>query len=135
MFEDFISKDFTYAIVGASNNPTKYGHRILKDLSSAGFKVIPVNLKENIILGLDAYPSLFALLKDNQIDLDKFVVDFVIPPEAVVEVLKEVKKLNIQKIWMQPGSESQDAIDYCLENSINCVYDHCIMVERRNLGL
>ena len=122
-----INKDFTYAIVGASNNEFKYGHRVLKDLSTAGYKVVPINLHEQEILGLKAY----AKLSDYPGKFD--VVDFVVPPAATEVVLKEAKQLGITKVWLQPGSESQAAIDFCQANGIDCIHDMCIMVQRRKL--
>lgn len=120
-----VNKDFTYAIVGASNKPEKYGYIVLKDLYLSDFKVIPVNLNEPEVLGLKAYKH----LKDIPEKID--VVIFIIPPKATEEVLKEVFDLGITKVWMQPGSESVKAIEYCEENNIECIFERCIMVERR----
>jgi len=58
-------------------------------------------------------------------------VVFVVPPAATEEVLKEVNKLGIKNVWMQPGAESEKAIAYCKENNIDCVNDDCIMVRRK----
>ncbi|MDH5439134.1 MAG: CoA-binding protein [Candidatus Bathyarchaeota archaeon] len=43
----------------------------------------------------------------------------------------ELGALGITKVWMQPGSESEKAIEYCEANGIDVVYGVCIMVERR----
>ncbi len=46
--------------------------------------------------------------------------------------MKEVKKLNISKVWMQPGSESEEVITFCEKNEIeHNPVGSCIMVERR----
>jgi predicted CoA-binding protein len=121
----FISKQFVYAIVGASNNTEKYGHRVLKDLYSDGYKVIPVNLREKEILGLKAYENL------SQIPEKIDVAVLIIPPLAALEVLKDVAELKINKVWLQPGSESAEAIPFCNQNDIEVVHDACIMVVRR----
>lgn len=126
-FKDFINKDYTYAIVGATNNPAKYGHRVLVDLHDAGYTVIPINLKEDEILGLKAYPT----IKDAKKDID--VVVFIIPPDHTEKVLEEVKELGLKKVWMQPGSESEKAITFCKQNDISCIHHDCIMVERHNI--
>lgn len=43
-----------FAVVGATDNPEKYGHRIFKNLKNRGYEVYPVNpkLKECKELGL-----------------------------------------------------------------------------------
>ena len=43
------------AVVGASNDPSKYGNIIVKNLMAHGYDVVPVNPKEATIAGLPAY--------------------------------------------------------------------------------
>ncbi|MGD9129580.1 MAG: CoA-binding protein [Candidatus Woesebacteria bacterium] len=114
-----------FALVGASANPEKYGYKILKDLTDAGFNVIPINLKEKKILGQKVY----AHLSDVKDKIE--MVIFVVPPAVTERVLTEVKKLGIKKVWLQPGSESEKAISFCQKNQIEVVHDRCVMVERR----
>lgn len=121
---DFISKDFTYAIIGASNNQEKYGYKVTKDLKEAGYVVVPVNPKGGELFGLRTVTGLAAI--DRHVD----VVVFVVPPSVTVSVLHEVLALGITKVWMQPGSESQEAIAFCEQHGIDCVHDMCIMVQR-----
>ncbi len=125
--EDFINKRFVYAVVGASKNKEKYGFKVLKDLKDAGYNVIPVNPHENSILGLKVYHS----ISDIQKKVD--VVVTVVKPEVTEVIVKECKKLGIRRVWMQPGSESRSAIDYCKKNGIDVVFNTCIMVNRAKL--
>lgn len=122
-----INKNYIYAIIGASNDPNKYGHKVLADLLSAGYKVFPVNPKGEPILGLDTYKSVL----DISAPVD--VAVFVVPPETTERVLLDVKTVGIKKAWMQPGSESEKAIHFCLDNGIECTHDACIMIERAKL--
>ena len=57
---ELLFKPKSIAFVGASNNPDKWGFRILLNLIRGGFegKIYPVNLKEREILGLSAYPGI-----------------------------------------------------------------------------
>jgi uncharacterized protein len=120
----------TYAIIGASNDKQKYGHIILSDLKAASYKVIPINLKEEEILGLKVYPTLTkAITSREKID----VVVFVIPPPIVIRVLLEVRQLGLKKVWMQPGSESEEAIKFCQDNGIEVIHHACVMVERKKV--
>ena len=45
------------AVLGASNNPEKYGNVIVRDLDRKGYTVLPINPKEPEIAGLTAYPD------------------------------------------------------------------------------
>lgn len=89
-----------------------------------------VNPNSLEILGDKCYPSLESLPEKPN------VVDVVVPPKITETVVKACKKLEITKVWMQPGSESEKAIKFCEENNIDVVYGVCVMVERakRNMS-
>ncbi|MDA3839747.1 MAG: CoA-binding protein [Patescibacteria group bacterium] len=120
-----IDKNFTYAIVGASNNKDKYGYKVLHDLIDAGYNTIPINPKETKILNLETYPS----ISDYEGVID--VVVFVVPPVVTEKVLEEALLLGISKVWMQPGSESEKAINFCNKHKISYIYNACIMLNKK----
>ena len=57
MLETLQNKNNLIAIVGASNDPKKYGNKILLDLISKGHNVAPINNKEDYIAGIKSYES------------------------------------------------------------------------------
>ena len=111
-----------FAIVGASNNPEKYGNQIFKNLRRRGYEVYPVNPRLEELEGVKSYAS----LDDIPVKVD--VVDFVVPPEVTEVTLQECKRLGLNRIWLQPGSESEAAITYCHENNMKVVHDVCVML-------
>ena len=111
-----------FAVVGATDNPQKYGNRIVKNLKRRGYEVYPVNPKLKKLEGLACYSS----LADIPVNVD--VVDFVVPPGATEVVLKQCKELGLHRIWLQPGSESETAITYCRENNLKVVHGVCLMM-------
>ena len=129
MIEKFLEKRNVFAVVGASRNPVKYGHQVYMDLRNSEYTVYPVNPNADEILGDKCYANLESLPEIPQ------VVDLVVPPEATNEVVKVCEKLGIRRVWMQPGSESKMALDFCKENDIEVVYGVCVMVERRGKQL
>ena len=112
----------TFAVVGATDNPEKYGNQIFKNLKSRGYEVYPINPKLKELDGVKCYPS----LADIPVKVD--VVDFVVPPEVTEAIIKECKRLGLDRIWLQPGSESEAAIAYCHENKLKVVHDVCVML-------
>jgi len=122
---EFLDKKNVFAVVGASRNPEKYGHQVYKDLRNAGYRVYPVNPNANEVLGDKCYPTLETL------PIKPDIADLVVPPKVTEQVVKTCKRLGIKKVWMQPGSESETAINFCRENDMNVVHAICIMVERR----
>lgn len=122
---EFLDKKNVFAVVGASRNPEKYGHQVYKDLRNARYRVYPVNPNANEVLGDKCYPSLKALPTKPD------VVDLVVPPKVTEQAVKTCKKLGIKKVWMQPGSESETAINFCKENNMNVIHGVCVMIERK----
>ena len=118
-----ITKDMSIAVVGASNNPRKYGSIVTGDLISKGYKVFPVNPNEDKVLELKSYKNLKSIKE--KVDL----VVFVVPPEITEKVLEEVKKAKIGRVWLQPGSESDASLKFCEDNKIECVHNSCIMMQ------
>jgi acyl-CoA synthetase (NDP forming) len=82
------------AIMGASADPKKAGNALVKNYLDYGFKgeVIPINPKENEILGLKAYPSLREVPGD--IDL----VVFALPAKVVADVISECPEKNVKAV-------------------------------------
>src|SRR4030042_3269429 len=96
-----------FAVVGATDNPEKYGNRIVKNLKSRGYEVYPVNPRLKELEGLKCYPG----LPDIPVKVD--VVDFVVPPAATEQILKQCQELGLDRIWLQPGSENEASISFC----------------------
>ena len=120
------NRDRTILVVGASANPQKYGRIILANLISRGFDAVPINPKEKKILEKKVYTSISEYVKHNPNKKIEFV-DLVLQPEITLKVLEEISKLGIRKVWLQPGSESEEAIEFCKENGIKCVSNMCVM--------
>ena len=128
LIREFLNKRNVFAVVGASRDPEKYGHRVYKDLKTAGFEVYPVNPRAEEVLGDRCYADLKELPKKPD------VVDFVVPPKVTEKILETCLELGIMKVWFQPGSESEKAIRFCEDNGIEVVHGVCIMKQRKKLG-
>ncbi|MBA7632772.1 putative protein YccU [subsurface metagenome] len=121
LIKEFVAQK-SFAVIGATNNPEKYGNKIFKNLTRRGYEVYPVNPNLKEIEGVKCYPS----LADIPVKVD--VVDFVVPPPVTEATLKECKKLGLDHIWLQPGSESDAAIAFCQDNNLKVVYGTCVMI-------
>jgi len=121
LIKEFMAQK-SFAVIGATDNPEKYGNKIFKNLTRRGYEVYPVNPNLKEIEGIKCYPS----LADIPVKVD--VVDFVVPPPVTEATLKECKKLGLDHIWLQPGSESDAAIAFCQDNNLKVVYGTCVMI-------
>jgi uncharacterized protein len=113
------------AVVGASNDPSKYGNIIVKNLMAHGYQVLPVNPKEATIAGLPAYRS----LADVPQPID--IVDVVTPPAVTHRVLEDASKAGIGLVWLQDGSFDQAVIEAAEASPFKTVHHACIMVVAR----
>ena len=117
--------DTTVAVVGATDDPGKYGGVIYRDLKQKGFAVYAVNPNRDTVDGDPAYPSLEALPDDPTI------VNIVVPPAATLGVLKKAGELGYRNVWVQPGAESPEVMAYLTSHDFNYLANSCIMVQSR----
>jgi hypothetical protein len=123
----FLNKKNTIGFVGATIQKEKWGYKKYKELKDAGFKVYPVNPKYDEVDGDKCFPSLKSLTEFLHGKPD-FVIT-IIPPNVTEKTVEQCKLLGIDKIWMQPGSESEKAIQFCKKNEIEVVHGICIVVD------
>ncbi|MBI2861462.1 MAG: CoA-binding protein [Chloroflexi bacterium] len=124
LIEEFVNER-VWAVVGASNNPQKYGQGIFNNLRQAGYVVYPVNPKETAVAGVSAFRRIQDLPEQPA------VVDFATPPKVTEQVLLDCLDAGIERVWLQPGAESEAAIQFCQKHGIKVVYHTCAMVHRR----
>jgi predicted CoA-binding protein len=124
LISDFVNRK-VWAVVGASQDRNKFGNRVFRSLRDAGYTVYPVNPSVDEVEGAKVYPSLAALPQVPE------VVDLVVPPPITEKVVEQAHELGLTRIWMQPGAESEAAIEYCREHGIEVIYDACAMVHKR----
>ena len=125
--EEMLDEKNVFAVVGASRNPEKYGHKVFKDLLEAGYEVYPVNPKAGEILGHKAYGGLEELPKRPD------VVVFVVPPAVTEHMAHQCVELGVRYVWMQPGAESEAAIRELEKAGVKVIHGVCIMITRRKL--
>ena len=109
-------------VVGVSSNPEKYGNRIFRDMVKAGWHVWGVNRNGGEVAGRTLYKTLAEV--PEKVDL----VVTVVPPAATEEVVDQVHALEIPEIWMQPGSESDGAVEKAKNYGMKVTSQACIMV-------
>jgi len=82
------------AVVGASNNPSKWGYEVMDFLHRGKYngKIYPVNKSESEVWGLESYPSLLKI-HDN-VD----IVDICIPAKYTPEIVKEAVAIKAKGV-------------------------------------
>lgn len=121
MPEQMMLEKKVWAVVGASDNPERFGSKIYKKLKSKGYKVYPVNPNYQTIDGDRCYDSLSSLPEVPD------VVDMVVNPKHGTGVIEEAAKLGIQNIWLQPGSYNDQIMDLIREKGLTAVQG-CVLL-------
>jgi predicted CoA-binding protein len=110
----------TWAVVGASDKPVKFGYKIFKFMVERGFDVYPVNPGLKEVYGKTCYAS----LADLPVTVD--AVDVVVPPRLGEQVMKDCAALGIKNVWLQPGADAASVVKVAEELKLTVVKD-CIM--------
>ena len=126
--KDFLDRKAVVAVVGATVNPDKWGFRVYRALRGTFPRIYAVNPKYRKVLGDRCYPDLESLPERPD------TVITVVPPGVTEKVVRECKRLGIGRIWMQPGSESKEAIAFCRRSGIECMSNACFVVDGLRMG-
>ncbi|KAG6209225.1 hypothetical protein E4U50_003065 [Claviceps purpurea] len=106
-----------FAVVGASSNPAKFGHK--GALFHAwylhhGLNVTPVNPGSAAVTvsGQDhrTVPDLSSLPNPKETS-----VSIITAPPVTLKVLEEARKLGIPAVWLQPGTFDDEVLERALE--------------------
>jgi predicted CoA-binding protein len=119
----------TIAVVGASGDENKPGHRIPRYLKSQGFKIIPVNPTADEVLGERAYPSL------SDVDMPIDTVEVFRPAEEAPDIARQAVAMGAKHLWLQEGIVSEEARKVAEEGGVKVVMDMCMGATHGWLGL
>jgi predicted CoA-binding protein len=113
------------AVVGASNDPHKYGNIIVRDLHGRGYTVLPVNPRETEIAGLHSYATVA------EVPDPVHIVDMVTPPRVTDAVLSALDPGKAEFVFLQDGSWDDATLALALQRFPAVVHHACIMVLAR----
>ena len=130
----YLFRPKSVAVIGASRNPEKVGHVILKNILDGGFpgKVYPVNPNADEILGLKCYPT----VKDIPSDVELSVVS--VPAGIVPQVVEECGEAGVKVVvvisagFKETGSEGarleREVVSVCRKYGMRMQGPNCLGV-------
>lgn len=111
-----------HAVVGASNDRSKFGNIVLRAYAAAGRLAFPVNRTGGEVEGRPAYATL------SDLPVPVHGVSIVTPPPITEKIVEEAGRLGIRHLWMQPGAQNTAAVARAIELGISVVGgDACIL--------
>lgn len=118
----------TIAIIGCSPDESKASNMVANYLKNAGFTMIPVYPKEDMILGEKVYRSL------SEIPCKVDMVNIFRKPDVIAQVVDEcISRGDIDCVWTQLGLVNNEAAEKARENGMKVVQNHCTKIEHKRL--
>lgn len=125
---ELLRTSHTIAVVGLSAKRMRPSYGVSEYMQRAGYKIIPVNPQEEVILGEKS----FAKLEDIPGPVD--IVDIFRRAEFVPEIVESAISIGAKAIWMQEGVIHEEAAARARAAGLFVVQDRCILKEHRKLA-
>ena len=93
------------AIIGASDDRSKYGNKAVRAFRDQGWEVFPIHPTLADVEGIPAYSDLDAVPASR---LDR--VSFYVPPRIGLKLIDAVARKPVGEVWLNPGSESPELV-------------------------
>ena len=118
----------TIAIAGLSPDESKASNMVAQYLQNAGFKIVPIYPKEDIILGEKVYRSV------SEIPFKIDMINIFRKPNAIAAIVDEViARGDIDCVWTQLGLVNNEAAKKAEDAGMKVVQNKCTKIEHRNL--
>lgn len=104
----------TVAILGASQNRSKYGNKSVRAHLAQGYDVYPINPAADEIEGLKVYKKLADIPVER---LDRISV--YLSPAVGLQLLEEIAAAGAKQVFFNPGAESEELLTKARELGID----------------
>jgi predicted CoA-binding protein len=126
---ELLTSTKTIALVGASTNPQRASHAVMRYMMDRGYRVIPVNPNEPEICGQKAYAS----VKDIPEPID--MVDIFRRSEDTGPIIDEAIAIGAKSIWLQLNIFNEEGTKKAEAAGLKVVVDRCPAIDMPRLGM
>lgn len=118
------------AVVGASPNPQRPSHGVMRYLLEQGYDCVPINPNAPEVLGRPAFADLEAATEaGGPLDL----VDVFRRAEATPDIARSAVSTGARALWLQLGVVNWEAASIAHQAGLAVVMDRCTAIEHRRL--
>ncbi|KAI9741608.1 MAG: hypothetical protein M1835_003106 [Candelina submexicana] len=103
-----------FAVVGASQDSTKFGHKVFAWYHAHSLPVTPINPRTpSITLSKEIFPTVSTVSALSS--PAETSISIITPPAATLKVLQEAKEAGVKAVWLQPGSFDEEGLRFAVE--------------------
>lgn len=127
---DLLRRSRRIAMVGASPDPGRPSHGVMRYLQHQGYDVVPVNPRAREVLGVPAHRTLEeAVAETGPFD----IVDVFRRPEHTPEIARSAVATGARALWLQLGVVNWEAAQIAHAAGLEVVMDRCTAMDHRRL--
>ncbi|MET1231854.1 MAG: CoA-binding protein [Candidatus Limnocylindrales bacterium] len=118
------------AVVGASPDPYRPSHSVMRYLQAQGYECVPVNPNARDVLGIQAFGNLEeAVIASGPFD----IVDVFRRSELTVPIGEAAVATGCHALWLQLGVVNWEAARIAHDGGLAVVMDRCTAIDHRKL--
>ena len=100
-----------FAVAGASQNPQKFGYKVLAWYQSRSLPVQPITPSTSTIkVSSTEYTTIASPSELSH--PTKTSLSIITQPSITLQVLREAKQAGVPAVWLQPGSFDEEGLQY-----------------------
>ena len=125
--QEILERYKTIAVLGLSSATWRASFGVSRFMQNVGYRIIPVNPNETVVLGEKAYPRLEDVPEPIEI------VNIFRRPEYAPDIVESAIRCGAKVIWMQEGVVHERAAERARQAGLEVVMDRCILKEHMRL--
>jgi predicted CoA-binding protein len=94
----------TVAVIGASNDRTKYANKAVRAFAGRGYAVYPVHPAQTVVEGLQCWARI------GDVPTTPDIISVYVGPTRLVQLLPEIAARGCGELWLNPGTESAEVL-------------------------
>lgn len=103
------------AVIGASNDRSKFGNKAVRALVQRGYTVFPVNPAESAVEGIFAYQSIL------DVPVRPEMITVYVRPSVLLKLLPDLAAKGCDELWLNPGTESEEVLAAAAELNLKVI--------------
>jgi len=119
------------AVVGLANNPMRPAYGVAAYLKRAGYTIVPIHPRAEVVLGEQGFPDLETAAQAGPID----VVNVFRRSEAIPALVPGCVAVRPMLVWLQVGIRHDAALAELAAAGIPAVQNRCLAVDHQLMGI